>query len=128
VRLARGALFALVAGAAPLACAQDVIVHMGQSGAKVTINANQALVVYLERNPSTGFRWQLVEAANPLLKAQGLPSYDATAAAAKPGSSSSEIWRLNPVRSGQQDVRFEYRRPWEKGAAARVVVYKVTVR
>jgi inhibitor of cysteine peptidase len=125
----RGALaaigMALVAGAA---LAQDVIVRLENSGAKVTMNMNQALVVHLERNASTGFRWQLIEPAQPLLKAQGLPTYDATAAAKKPGASSTEIWRLNPVRSGQQEVRFEYRRPWEKGAAARVVVYKVTVR
>ena len=91
--------------------------------------SNQTLVVQLPRNPSTGFRWQIVDPANPVIKADGLPAYTPPADLKKVGSSGMETWTLKPLKSGKQDVRFEYRRPFEKGGKPdRVVVYKVTVR
>jgi inhibitor of cysteine peptidase len=110
------------------AAAQDVNLRYENAGGKVALNANQTLVVHLPRNPSTGFRWALVEATNPLLKAEGLPAYEAPADLKKVGATGTEVWRLRPQRSGQQDLRFEYRRPWEKGKPERAIVYKVTVR
>lgn len=71
----------------------------------------------------------LVEPANAVLKADGLPAYAATGDPKKVGGAGTETWTLRALRSGQQDLRFEYRRPWEKsGKPDRVVVYKVTVR
>jgi inhibitor of cysteine peptidase len=85
--------------------------------------------VLLPRNPSTGFRWQLVEPPNPALRADGLPVYTPPGDAKKVGAGGMETWTLRPVHSGLQELRFEYRRPWEKGGKPeRVVVYKITVR
>jgi inhibitor of cysteine peptidase len=118
--------------AAGAAASQDAVtLRFENAGANVSLNASQTLLVRLPRNPSTGYRWLLVDAPNAALKADGLPAYEppSEAYAKKVGASGIETWTLKPVRSGIQDLRFEYRRPWEKGGKPdRVVTYRVTVR
>jgi inhibitor of cysteine peptidase len=45
------------------------------------------------------------------------------------GAPGIEVWRFKPTATGQQTLRFEYRRPWEaEGVPARQLWYTVTVR
>ena len=52
-----------------------------------------------------------------------------TAAAGTAGAGGVETWSFQAARSGREELRFEYRRPWEHDTpAARTVSYTLNVR
>ncbi len=116
----------------PAAAATPQIVTLGaaESGATIAIATSQRVVVRLPGNPSTGYRWSLVESAGGVLASDGAPSFEPVQAAAqRPGAGGTEVWRFTPMRAGEQVLRFEYSRPWEQGTPpAEVVTFTVTVR
>lgn len=110
--------------------AAAVTVTADDNGRKVDLAVGQELVVRLASNRTTGYAWTITDSANAVLAQQGKPDYvtDATLER-KIGVGGTEIWRLKAVKTGQQTLRFEYRRPWERDAApAKTVSYLVTVR
>ena len=67
--------------------------------------------IRLPSNPSTGYRWALVEPSTDLLT---LLDHDFTAARSElMGAPGEERWSFQAVRKGAGELRFEYRRPWE---------------
>jgi inhibitor of cysteine peptidase len=104
-----------------------VTVSAEQSGARVALASGQDLVVRLPSNPSTGYRWIYVEPKDAVLKVDGPSSFEAQSPDAA-GAGGTEIWKLAPFKPGQQQLRFEYRRPWEQDVApSRIATYSVTV-
>ena len=96
----------------------------------VTLRPGQEIVVRLASNRTTGYRWSLVAADDPVLALLASPVYvpDTTPAGAV-GVGGTEVWRLSAFRAGAQTLSFEYRRPWEHDTpAARTVSLSVTVR
>ncbi len=81
-------------------------------------------------NPTTGYRWAYVEPKDAVLRVDGPSTYEASQSAGNAvGAGGTEIWKLAPRKTGQQQLRFEYRRPWEQDVApAQVVTYTVTVK
>ena len=106
-----------------------VTVSAAQSGTSVALAAGQDLVVRLPTNPSTGYRWAYVEPKDAVLRVDGPSTYEAAQSAGNvAGAGGIEIWKLAPLKPGQQQLRFEYRRPWEQDVApSQVVTYSVTV-
>jgi predicted secreted protein len=96
----------------------------------VMLRAGQEVVVRLASNRTTGYRWSLVAADDPVLALLASPVYvPDPAAAGAVGVGGTEVWRLSAFRAGAQTLSFEYRRPWERDtAAARTVSLSVTVR
>ncbi len=84
--------------------------------------------VRLPSNPSTGYRWALVEASTDLLNLldHGFVA-GRTDMAGAPGE---ERWTFQAVKIGAGELRFEYRRPWEPLdiAPAQRASYRVEVR
>ena len=106
-----------------------VTVSADQSGTSVALASGQDLVVRLPSNPTTGYRWIYVEPKDAVLRVDGPSSYDAQSAGGAAGAGGTEIWKLAPLKPGQQQLRFEYRRPWEPDVApSRVATYTVTVK
>ena len=104
-----------------------VTVSAEQSGTSVALTSGQDLVVRLPSNPSTGYRWIYVEPKDAVLRVDGPSSFEAQSAATA-GAGGTEIWKLAPFKPGQQQLRFEYRRPWEQDVApSRIATYSVTV-
>ena len=115
---------------APKPPPSPVTVSAAQTGTSVELAANQDLVVRLPSNPSTGYRWIYVEPKDAVLRVDGPSTFETTqTAAGAAGSGGTEIWKLAPVKPGLQQLRFEYRRPWEQGMApSQVATYAVTVK
>jgi inhibitor of cysteine peptidase len=108
---------------------EPVTVSADQSGASVALASGQDLVVRLPSNPTTGYRWIYVEPKDAVLRVDGPSSYEAQSAGGAAGAGGTEIWKLAPLKPGQQQLRFEYRRPWEQDVApSRVATYTVTVK
>jgi inhibitor of cysteine peptidase len=97
------------------------------SGSTLALTRDQKLVVRLPSNPSTGYRWSLVQQAGGILEPEGAPTFERTGAG-DAGAGGTETWRFVPLKAGEETLRLEYRRLWETDAPpARVVSYKVTV-
>ena len=107
-----------------------VTVSAAESGASVELAANQDLVVRLPANPSTGYRWIYVEPKDAVLRVDGPSTFESTqTAGGGVGAGGTEIWKLAPLKPGLQQLRFEYRRPWEQGVApSQIATYAVTVK
>jgi inhibitor of cysteine peptidase len=99
------------------------------SGRTVELARGDELVVSLEANPTTGFRWEMADAASSVLVAAGEPSFEPRGATSVVGAGGVETWRFRAERAGQGVLRFVYRRPFEPGVApAREVRYEIAVR
>ena len=96
------------------------------SGGTVALAPEQRLIVRLPSNPTTGYRWSLVQQTAGVLEPDGAPTYEQGSGGA--GAGGTETWKFVPIKAGEETLRLEYRRLWETDAApARVVSYKVTV-
>lgn len=129
------AVLAIVAGcglfkSAPKPPPEPVTVSAAQSGSSVALASDQDLVVRLPSNPATGYRWIYVEPKDAVLRVDGPSTFEtAPGTAGTAGAGGTEIWKLAPLKPGQQQLRFEYRRPWEQGVApSQVATYSVTVK
>jgi inhibitor of cysteine peptidase len=108
---------------------EPVTVSATQSGTAVALATGQNLVVRLPSNPSTGYRWIYVEPKDAVLRVDGPSTFEAAQSpAGTVGAGGIEIWKLAPLKPGTQQLRFEYRRPWEQDAApSQIATYAVTV-
>jgi predicted secreted protein/uncharacterized lipoprotein NlpE involved in copper resistance len=83
------------------------------TGKTVDVERGQRIVVRLPSNRSTGYRWTLVDVDAPVLTSDGDAVYEESAPASAVGVGGTEIWSFAVERSGEQELHFEYRRPWE---------------
>jgi inhibitor of cysteine peptidase len=105
-------------------------VSAAQSGTGVALASGQDLVVRLPSNPTTDFRWIYVEPKDAVLRVDGPSTFEAAqSSGGAVGAGGTEIWKLAPLKPGQQQLRFEDRRPWKQGVApAQIATYSVTVK
>ena len=107
------------------------IVEDAAGDGELVLRPGQELVVRLRSNPSTGYRWtRASESTGDPLALAASPSFARDPAReAMVGAGGVESWRFLASGVGHATLRFEYRRPWEKGAApARTVSFDVNVR
>ncbi len=82
---------------------------------EVEIAVGGSLVVHLESNPTTGFKWELSEITDQtVLKQDGEPEF-VPPDEAIPGAGGKEIWTFDALKAGKTTVSLEYSRPWEGG-------------
>ena len=96
----------------------------------ITLARNQTLVVTLEANITTGYRWEAVRGFAPILGELPTPDYaarpSATLVAGAPGDMT---FRFRAESPGTTALELAYRRPFEPDVApARTIRYDVTVR
>ena len=84
----------------------------------------QTVEICLAENPTTGFRWRLAQADEPV----GSLVRDAFEPGRRaPGQPGIHRWQFKVVAEGSGPVRFVYRRSWEEDAAA-ARIFTVTLR
>ena len=112
-RLALAAsLVALTAGCAAPPMPREI--NEAVEGARVTLAREQELVVSLDGNQTTGFRWSLTRDALPILVQIGDATYVPRQADGKlAGSGGLTTFRFRAVVAGTTSLGFSYRRPWE---------------
>ena len=85
---------------------------------EVEIAVGGSLVVHLESNPTTGFKWELSEITDQMvLKQDGEPEF-VPPDEAIPGAGGKEIWTFKALSKGTSTISMEYSRPWEGGEKA----------
>ena len=105
------------------------IVGAGNDGGAVVLKQGDTLVVTLEANPSTGYRWQTVAGTGTVLTPLGTPDYlPDKLAAGMVGAPGDMVFRYRAAAPGQTDLVLDYRRAFETGVApAKSVRYAVSV-
>lgn len=85
-------------------------------------------VVTLSENPSTGYSWQLDQAASRGIGPRvTIEDQGHQAGAALAGAPGVHHWTVHGVSPGRAKAVFVYRRPWEKGIAeTRRFIFNVT--
>ena len=83
-------------------------------GARARLTPGQDLIVNLDGNQSTGFRWVLTRGAGPVLTQVGEPEYVQRAAEGRlAGGGGVTTYRFKGGERGETQLVFNYRRPWE---------------
>ncbi len=86
-----------------------------QVDGQIEIARGQTLVLTLESNPTTGYRWEIAGIDKRILRQQG----DAVLELSDAGSSSllgaggTESFHLEAIDSGKTNLKLVYHRPWE---------------
>jgi inhibitor of cysteine peptidase len=113
------AVAALVAGCGAAAKAGsasgDVVLDREDMGQKVVLLVGQNLVITLDANPSTGYRWDVTDAASQVLAQAGEPEFQSGAEgqADVVGASGVQILRFEAKERGTTTLTLVYHRPWE---------------
>jgi len=99
-------------------------------GREVIIERGQFLRVRLGSNPTTGFSWSpIVEQDPSLLKQLGTPIYEQDPSSrGRKGGGGTETFLFKAVAYGKVDLKFSYRRPWEKDTEPFVISWPVNVK
>lgn len=78
---------------------------------RLALVMGQIAEVRLPSNPSTGYRWALMEASTDLITL--LDHGFVAGRTDMVGAPGEERWTFQAMRVGSGELRFEYRRPWE---------------
>ncbi|MBP8185710.1 MAG: protease inhibitor I42 family protein [Pseudomonas sp.] len=79
----------------------------------LSMQRGQELSLSLRSNPSTGFRWEIKEAANGVLKSLGPEVYSHPEDAGLVGSAGQSTWRFKAEHAGNGRLLMVYQQPWE---------------
>ncbi|MBH2033584.1 MAG: protease inhibitor I42 family protein [Pseudomonadales bacterium] len=77
----------------------------------------QTVLINLRSNPTTGFRWQVQDAAPGVLRSLGPEVYSNPEDSGLVGSAGQSSWRFEAAQPGSGRLLLVYRRPWETGVA-----------
>jgi inhibitor of cysteine peptidase len=91
------------------------------TGTTHDVAVGQQICIRLAANHSTGYSWALVTPTAGTLVQRGDPTYSPDSAAAGVGAGGVETWCFEAARAGREELRFEYRRPWEAASGQTVV-------
>ena len=111
------------------ACSSEVAVSASYDGKEVKVPIDGSLIVTLESNPTTGFKWQYEEEVKDTLHIlTGIPDetvlalvgqeFVAPEAGAPPGTGGEEVWTFKAIGKGTTELSLEYSQPWEGGMKA----------
>jgi inhibitor of cysteine peptidase len=100
------------------------------SGKAIEVSPGERVIVRLPSNRTTGYRWSLLTSGAESLTRLAAGEYAQDVGAdGKPGAGGTESWYFQASANGEEELRFEYRRPWEESVpAAKSASYTVKVR
>ena len=109
--------------------AESVEVNEDDNRGQVELERGQILVVTLESNPSTGYRWEQAEQYKSILLQLGEVEFKSSDTGNPPtvGAGGWEIFRFRAVSPGQISLLFFYHRSWEDAEPVETFSIKVTV-
>ena len=88
------------------------VVTIMQNGSSINLKSGQMLVVQLERNPDTGFVWQLVrELDQGILMSDGTKDWKTPQEQANQSNLETQLLRFVAQGQGETTVRLNYIRP-----------------
>ena len=81
-----------------------------------TLELGQTLTLSLPSNPTTGFRWDIRESADKVLRSLGPEVYRTPEAAGIVGAGGVSSWRFTAHSRGEDRLLLTYQQPWEPHA------------
>lgn len=95
----------------------EIILDPEDNGSRVEANMGQVVVISLESNPSTGYRWEVLEIDESILQQVGEVEFAPADQREPPplGVGGVEVFRFKIVKTGQANLELVYYRPWEEG-------------
>jgi inhibitor of cysteine peptidase len=95
----------------------EVLLGTEDHGRRVQVDTSQVIVLTLESNPSTGYRWEVVGADSAVLQQVGEVEFTPASELDPPplGASGVEVYRFEAVGAGETTLELVYHRPWEEG-------------
>ena len=96
---------------------EEVDLSAKDNGSLVEVDAGQILVLTLESNPTTGFRWEVVGEKDAVLQSTGDAEFKVASELDPPplGTGGVEVFRFEAVAAGETQIELVYHRPWEEG-------------
>ena len=129
LRLLDAKLHDLPGAAASSSLYHATVLAEGDSGRAIDVSPGERIVVRLGANRGTGYAWSLLTSGSNALTRLATAEYTPDAQAAGKTRGGTESWYFQASRSGQQELRFEYRRSWEVNVpAAKSTNYTIRVR
>jgi inhibitor of cysteine peptidase len=95
---------------------EEVNLSAKDNGGLVEVDAGQILVLTLESNPTTGFRWEVVGEKEAVLQPTGDAEFKLASELdpPPPGTGGVEVFRFEAVEAGDTLIELVYHRPWEE--------------
>jgi len=96
---------------------EEVNVDENDDGSHVELEQGRILVVTLESNPTTGYRWEQIAAQESILQQMGEAEFKQSDTGGPPlvGAGGWEIFRFKAISAGQMTLQLVYHRTWEEG-------------
>jgi inhibitor of cysteine peptidase len=109
--------------------AESVEVNEDNNGGQFELERGQILVVTLESNPSTGYKWELAEQYESILLQLGEVEFKSSDTGDPPtvGAGGWEIFRFRAVSAGQMPLLLFYQRSSEDAEPLNTFIIQVTV-
>lgn len=100
-----------------------------KTASNITLRVGEQLMVALTGNATTGYAWKQVpgEDTSLLSPVAGLDYQPKSAAAGMVGSGGIFFFRYTAEGSGEADLTFTYRRPWEEGLGSETLTFHISV-
>jgi inhibitor of cysteine peptidase len=95
---------------------EEINLGDGDNGDQVELTQDQALVLTLEANPTTGYVWEVIEIDESVLKQVGDVLYRMSDDSPNPppGTGGTKTWRFEPVAAGQTTLKLLWHQPWNE--------------
>lgn len=99
------------------------------SDRQVTFAVGQVFMVELPANPTTGFRWTCRPEAESVVEQVGEPVFvNGSAPVGSMGGVGMDYFKFRATKAGQQTLKLDYARPWERDVApAQTLSYELVV-
>jgi len=98
---------------------KEVAFDATYDGQTVEVDAGNLLVITLEANATTGFKWELAEPLDismiALIQSEYLTAEEADKDEPLVGAGGREVWTFEALSAGQTTIEMAYSRPWEGG-------------
>ena len=96
---------------------REVGLSAKDNGGQVEVAAGRTLILTLESNPTTGYRWEVVEAKDAVLRQVGEAEFTVASELdpPPPGTGGVEVFRFEAFEAGETLLELVYHRPWEEG-------------
>ena len=117
-----------ISNASPDEKSGQIDIDASYDGQGIEIDVGESLLIILESNPTTGFRWELAgpvdEDLLALIETRYEPGADIEASLV--GAGGTEVWTFETLADGETTITLEYSRAWDGGEKA-IETFEVTV-
>jgi inhibitor of cysteine peptidase len=105
---------------------KELKLDIGDSGSQVEVKKGQVLVISLESNPTTGYRWEVMKINETMLVQLGESEFISSQSEEVVGAGGVEVLRFETIGVGTTYLELGYRRFWEEDVAP-LMIYSISI-